>query len=211
MTRLLPVLLVLIGGNLAAQATLPARLAIAVCDCLQTITDEAPRAKARACLRAVANANARPLAKALDRPFDPARPADLDALAELIARPLALNCPIVEALYEPDGEDEELRWSDRREAPENPNRLVFDKNPPADTGRIALVERAPTTVVAGRLLVVKRGRAVVSVGPDEQIGIEVPGRLQRRLVTLIGQEVRLDCRREWRLQEQRIPLVWTGQ
>lgn len=210
MSRLLAFLILLPGTCARAQVQLVGRLADEVCACMESITDEPPRSYARRCLQQVAATNQRQLARAFDRAYDPERPADLDALAEFIAQPLAADCPILQTLYAPERE-RELRWSDRQETTRDANRLVFDKNPPPDPPENILTERPAATMINGVVTEITRSTISVQREEGEPVMIEIPTSQRRTLSLEPGQTVRLVCRREWRPETGRIALILNGQ
>lgn len=210
MSRLLAFLILLPGTCVRAQVQLAERLANEVCACMENITDEPPRTYARGCLRQIAATNRRLLSRNFDRAYDPERPADLDALAAFITKPLAADCPILQTLYAPGGE-REFRWSDQRVANADANRLRYNKNPPPDPPENILTERPPQTIITGVVTHINRLEATVQGDNDQPVTIEIPPSQRRTLSIEAGQTVRLSCRREWRPETRRIALILNGQ
>lgn len=188
-----------------AQELFFSSLATEVCACMETITDQPPRVYARRCLRSAAQGKARAISDALDRAFDPERPADIDLLAEQLIQPLAENCPFLQAFYEREPEPE-LRWSDQTGTTEKALRYTFPKDPPPDpTGQIQ-AEQPPVTVLVGTVLEITRNRIRLETGNGIR-NMEIPGKLRRTLNLKVGEDARISCRREWRVEEGVIVLV----
>lgn len=200
------IFLLLFPVLVSAQGDLFPRLAIEVCDCMEQIVDEVPRMYARNCLRIIGRAHQRTLSRVLGGPFNPDDPRDLDLLADQLSPTLADDCPILQTMYKQE-EERELRWSDLPQASSNDSRMVFPKNPPADgPGRIT-GERPPTIVVSGIVTARSRQSLRLRTEDGEELDIRIPANKRRSLGVEVGQTVRLDCGREWLLEEDRVQLV----
>lgn len=204
MPRILFLIAIFFVSNTAkvlAQETVLKQLAEEVCSCMQGIKDETPRTFARKCLRSVAIANNKLLNRELSiSPYDPDH---INQLAEWLTDELASNCPIIETLKLPSKESS-YRWSDGKLPPTTSTRLVFDKDPPADTTERIVTEAPRVWKASGVITRLEKQLLEVSSDVGEKVLVTIPGKLRRSIVLQVGEEATVHYRREWRLKEGRI-------